>query len=202
MSILIQTAETKLYKAVLTCNTYEQLYYTHVNTIFLDVGSEFKTELERQSCLVGWNQFIERIRYDIDIYKKANPQFNRISKGVVINIFSKHSIYYKSQYREVDIVREVSYTSLLYIERLIGYFQWMDKTEYSGDDFRSRIVRFNNREKKHIIVENSKELNTTLNNIYTNYMSYFKDHSILDKDYILDVLYTIYKQYCPAPLVS
>lgn len=202
MSVLIQTAETKLYKAVLMCNTYEQLYYTHVNTIFLDVGSEFKTELERQSCLIGWNQFVERIRYDIDIYKKANPQFNRISKGIVINILSKHSIYYKSQYREVDIVREVSYTSLLYIERLIGYFQWMEKTEYSGDDFLSRIVRFNNREKKHIIVENSKELNTTLNNIYTNYMSHFKDHSILDKDYILDVLYTIYKQYCPAPSVS
>lgn len=188
---LLQQYETELYQSLWYCSEYEQVYYTKVNGIFKDI----LIKSQRDKSLIV---LVDKINVDLDVYKRANPQFQRVSKGIVLNIFYKHSMYYTNLYKEVKIVREVEYTAQLYLERLIGYFEWMHLADYSINDLSERIERYNNRERKHVVVEDNIELNNTLNKIYKCYMQNFKQYPVLSQECILNILYGIHKQLFTA----
>ena len=114
-------------------------------------------------------------------------------------MFAYYSIHFKSQYKNVYIERQVSYTALLYLDRLIGYFSWLKYTHYDYSDVYERIVRYNARERKHVNVEDSQELKDTINSIYKSYIHLFKNCSNLSKGNVLEILYKVRQQYFPAP---
>lgn len=193
-----QIMEHAIYKSILSLTEYEQVYpntlmqtinrtYSHTN-VFLD--EDDKSHI---------HNLITNIDKGIKDYFTANPQFKRISKGVVIDMFAYYSIHFKSQYKNVYIERQVSYSAELYLDRLIGYFDWLRYTRYDISDIYERITRYNNRERKHVLVEDSSELNDTINCIYKSYMHLFKNCPNLSKGNVLEILYKVRKQYFPAP---
>lgn len=194
----IQVVEHEIYKSILGLTEYEQVYpNTLLQTINRTAIINTKSFNEDDKLII--NTLISNIEQGIRDYFIANPQFKRISKGVVIDMFAYYSINFKSQYKNVYIERKVSYTAELYIERLIGYFAWLKYTRYDYSDVYDRIVRYNARERKHVIVEDSQELKDTINSIYKSYMHLLKNCSNLSKGNILGILYSVRKQYFPAP---
>ena len=194
----IQIIEHAIYKAILSLTEYEQVYpNTLLQTINRTAIINTKSFNEDDKLII--NTLISNIDQGIRDYFTANPQFKRISKGVVIDMFTYYSLHFKSQYKNVYIERKVSYTAELYIERLIGYFAWLKYTRYDYSDVYDRIVRYNARERKHVIVEDSQELKDTINSIYKSYMYLLRNCSNLSKGNILGILYSVRKQYFPAP---
>lgn len=194
----IQVVEHEIYKSILGLTEYEQVYPMPViQTINRIAVIHTKSFNEDDKLII--NTLISNIEQGIRDYLTANPQFKRISKGVVIDMFAYYSINFKSQYKNVYIERQVSYTAQLYIERLIGYFAWLKHTHYDYCDVYDKIVRYNARERKHVIVEDSQELKDTINSIYKSYMYLLRNCSNLSKGNILGILYSVRKQYFPAP---
>lgn len=192
----IQIVEHEVYKSILGLTEYEQVYPNPVIQTIKRVAlstNVLLTEDDRSHL----NSLVINIEQGIKDYFVANPQFKRISKGVVVDMFAYYSLHFKSQYKNVYIERQVSYTAELYMERLIGYFEWLRYDRYSHDDVYDRIERYNIREKKHVFVEDSTELNSTLNSIYKSYMHKFRNTTNLTKGNILGILYSINKQYFP-----
>lgn len=194
----IQIIEHEIYKSILGLTEYEQVYptpvlqtikraYTYTN---VSLNEDDKSHI---------NNLITNIEKGIKDYFVANPQFKRISKGVVVDMFAYYSMHFKSQYKNVYIERQVSYTAELYLDRLIGYFDWLRFPQYDYCDVYDRIARYNARERKHVLVEDSLELNDTINSIYKSYMHLFKNCSNLSKGNVLGILYSVRKQYFPAP---
>lgn len=194
----IQIMEHAIYKAILSLTEYEQVY---PNTLMQTINrTYYNTDVSLDTDdKIHINNLITNIDRGVRDYFVANPQFKRISKGVVIDMFAYYSIHFKSQYKNVYIERQVSYTAELYLDRLIGYFSWLRHTHYSYSDVYEKIVRYNNRERKHITVEANIELNNTINCIYKSYIELFKNCSNLSKGNVLNILYTVRKQYFPAP---
>lgn len=192
----IQIVEHEVYKSILGLTEYEQVYPNPVIQTIKRVAlstNVLLTEDDRSHL----NSLVINIEQGIKDYFVANPQFKRISKGVVVDMFAYYSLHFKSQYKNVYIERQVTYTAELYMERLIGYFEWLRYDRYSHDDVYDRIERYNIREKKHVFVEDSAELNSTLNSIYKSYMHKFRNTTNLTKGNILGILYSINKQYFP-----
>ena len=192
----IQIVEYEVYKSILGLTEYEQVYPNPVIQTIKRVAlstNVLLTEDDRSHL----NSLVINIEQGIKDYFVANPQFKRISKGVVVDMFAYYSLHFKSQYKNVYIERQVTYTAELYMERLIGYFEWLRYDRYSHDDVYDRIERYNIREKKHVFVEDSIELNSTLNSIYKSYMHKFRNTTNLTKGNILGILYSINKQYFP-----
>lgn len=192
----IQIVEHEVYKSILGLTEYEQVYPNPVIQTIKRVAlstNVLLTEDDRSHL----NSLVINIEQGIKDYFVANPQFKRISKGVVVDMFAYYSLHFKSQYKNVYIERQVTYTAELYMERLIGYFEWLRYDRYSHDDVYDRIERYNIREKKHVFVEDSTELNSTLNSIYKSYMHKFRNTTNLTKGNILGILYSINKQYFP-----
>ena len=192
----IQIVEHEVYKSILGLTEYEQVYPNPVIQTIKRVAlstNVLLTEDDRSHL----NSLVINIEQGIKDYFVANPQFKRISKGVVVDMFAYYSLHFKSQYKNVYIERQVTYTAELYMERLIGYFEWLRYDRYSHDDVYDRIERYNIREKKHVFVEDSIELNSTLNSIYKSYMHRFRNTTNLTKGNILGILYSINKQYFP-----
>ena len=192
----IQIVEHEVYKSIISLTEYEQVYPNPVIQTIKRVAlstNVLLTEDDRSHL----NSLVINIEQGIKDYFVANPQFKRISKGVVVDMFAYYSLHFKSQYKNVYIERQVTYTAELYMERLIGYFEWLRYDRYSHDDVYDRIERYNIREKKHVFVEDSIELNSTLNSIYKSYMHRFRNTTNLTKGNILGILYSINKQYFP-----
>jgi hypothetical protein len=192
----IQIVEHEVYKSIISLTEYEQVYPNPVIQTIKRVAlstNVLLTEDDRSHL----NSLVINIEQGIKDYFVANPQFKRISKGVVVDMFAYYSLHFKSQYKNVYIERQVTYTAELYMERLIGYFEWLRYDRYSHDDVYDRIERYNIREKKHVFVEDSAELNSTLNSIYKSYMHKFRNTTNLTKGNILGILYSINKQYFP-----
>lgn len=192
----IQIVEHEVYKSIIGLTEYEQVYPNPVIQTIKRVAlstNVLLTEDDRSHL----NSLVINIEQGIKDYFVANPQFKRISKGVVVDMFAYYSLHFKSQYKNVYIERQVTYTAELYMERLIGYFEWLRYDRYSHDDVYDRIERYNIREKKHVFVEDSAELNSTLNSIYKSYMHKFRNTTNLTKGNILGILYSINKQYFP-----
>lgn len=192
----IQIVEHEVYKSIIGLTEYEQVYPNTLMQTIKRVAlstNVLLTEDDRSHL----NSLVINIEQGIKDYFVANPQFKRISKGVVVDMFAYYSLHFKSQYKNVYIERQVSYTAELYMERLIGYFEWLRYDRYSHDDVYDRIERYNIREKKHVFVEDSAELNSTLNSIYKSYMHKFRNTTNLTKGNILGILYSINKQYFP-----
>lgn len=193
-----QIVEHAIYKAILGLTEYEQVYPNALMQTITHAYKYTEAVLDTDDKL-HLDNLIANIRLAIKDYFVANPQFKRISKGVVIDMFAYYSIHFKSQYKNVYIERQVSYTAELYLERLIGYFAWLRYTHYAYSDIHERIIRYNARERKHVNVEDSQELRDTINSIYKSYMLSFKSCSNLSKEAVLGILYTVHKQYFPAP---
>ena len=191
--------EQDLYVSILYANKYEQIYYNHVDSLLFNTGVSASSILSQQEFLL-WEKLLNGIKCELSQYKAEQPQFNKISKGILINFFAKHSSYYTNLQTEPVVIREVSYTAPLYMERLIGYFEWLDKSQYSLIEVKDKIVRYNNRERKHVLVEKDPELNLALNSLYKSYMKLLEQHVVLSKSLILDILYRVYKTL-PAPSV-
>lgn len=192
----IQIVEHEVYKSIIGLTEYEQVYPNTLMQTIKRVAlstNVLLTEDDRSHL----NSLVINIEQGIKDYFVANPQFKRISKGVVVDMFAYYSLHFKSQYKNVYIERQVTYTAELYMERLIGYFEWLRYDRYSHDDVYDRIERYNIREKKHVFVEDSAELNSTLNSIYKSYMHKFRNTTNLTKGNILGILYSINKQYFP-----
>jgi hypothetical protein len=194
----IQIVEHEIYKSILGLTEYEQVYPMPVLQTIKRVANNNNVSLNTDDKS-HINTLISNIEKGIQDYFTANPQFKRISKGVVIDMFAYYSLHFKSQYKNVYIERQVSYTAELYLERLIGYFAWLKYTRYDYSDVYDRIVRYNARERKHVSVEANQELNDTINSIYKSYMHLFKNCSNLSKGNVLGILYSVRKQYFPAP---
>ena len=194
----IQIVEHELYKLILGLTEYDQVY---PNAVIQTLNSAYirSTKSLTKDDKLSIKSLVDNIEQGIHNYFKANPQFKRISKGVVVDMFAYYSLHFKSQYKNVYIERQVSYTAELYLERLIGYFAWLKYPRYDYCDVYDRIVRYNARERKHVSVEANQELNDTINSIYKSYMHLFKNCSNLSKGNVLGILYSVRKQYFPAP---
>ena len=190
----IQIVEHEIYKAILTLTEYEQVFpNTMVQTINRVAFNANRVLSEDDKIHI--KGLVNNIENGIQQFFIANPQFKRISKGVVIDMFAYYSKHFKSQYKSVYIERQVSYTAQLYLERLIGYFSWLKFKAYGFDEVQDKIHRYNIREKKHVFVEQNQELNDTLNCIYTEYMQSFRECPLLSQTAILGILYKIHSKY-------
>ena len=194
----IQIVEHELYKLILGLTEYDQVYPNAVIQTLNSAYLRCTSSLSKDDKL-SIKSLVDNIEQGIHNYFKANPQFKRISKGVVVDMFAYHSMYFKSQYKNVYIEREVTYTAELYMERLIGYFGWLKISRFDRIDLEDRILRYNRREKKHVDVEASQELNNILNSLYKSYMAKLKTCSNLTQGNVLEILTRVQREYFPAP---
>lgn len=184
-----QMVEHEFYQAVSHLTKYDHIYYNALNSTLLEVMAKYKANYPHEVVEYG-NQLLYAIRKDWGEYKVANPQFNRIAKGLVLNYIAKHSIYFKDLYKEVEIERKVSYTAELYLQRLVGYFDWLNIQYYTMEDLKERIYRFNLREKKHVVVE-SEDLAKTLNIIYKSYIHNIESLDVLSKQNVISAISSV-----------